>query len=118
MAVHSGNRCLVEHCQGSKPQDAYEKGSGYFWASHQRKDDYVLIKFKAPTTVRKVFVDTDSYEARNSLLYYGVLQASFVSTKGEAKTCQRFKTLRKFRVGKAEISLNQSRGRVKSGKKS
>ena len=118
MAVHSGNRCLVEHCQGSKPQDAYEKGSGYFWASHQRKDDYVLIKFKAPTAVRKVFVDTGSYEARNSLLYYGVLQASFVSTKGEAKTCQRFKTLRKFRVGKAEISLNQSRGRVKSGKKS
>ena len=65
-----------------KSQDAYEKGSGYFWASHQRKGNCVLIKFNASTAVREVFVDTGSYEARNSLLCYGVLQASFVSTKG------------------------------------
>ena len=58
-----------------------------------------------------MFVDTGSYEARKSLLYYGVLQASFVSTKGEANTCQRFKTLTEFRGGKAKISLNQSSGR-------
>ena len=96
-----------------KPRDAYEKGSGYFLASHQTKGNYVLIKFNAPIAVRKVFVDTGSYEASDSLLHYGVLQASFVSTKGEANTCQRFKTLTEFRGGKADISLNQSSGRVK-----
>ena len=96
-----------------KPRDAYEKGSGYFWASHQRKGNYVLIKFYAPIAVRKVFVDTGSYEASNSLLHYGVLQASFVSSKGEANTCQRFKTLTEFRGGKAKISLNRFSDRVK-----
>ena len=36
-----------------KPRDAYEKGSGYFWASHQRKGNYVLIKFNAPIAVKR-----------------------------------------------------------------
>ena len=98
-----------------KPQDAYEKGSGYFWANNVRKDDYVLIKFNTPTVVRKVFIDTGSYHARHDVLRSGDLEASFESTAGEVKPfntsiqCGEFKSLGAFNKGKVESSVDESR---------
>ena len=92
-----------------KPQDAYDKGSGFFWAQNPRKDDYVLIIFNTPTAVQEVFVDTGSYQATGDLLNYGVLQASFEAAEGHPQlqsnnSCGDFKTLGSFHSGKAQIS--------------
>lgn len=38
MSSHSG-----------EAQDAYEKGSGFFWATTPRKEDYLSMKFQTPT---------------------------------------------------------------------
>ena len=98
-----------------KPQDAYEKGSGYFWANSPRKDDFVLIKFNAPTVVRKVFIDTGSYHAWHDVLRSGDLEASFESTAWEVKPfntsnqCGEFKSLGAFNKGKVESSVEESR---------
>ena len=64
-----------------EPQDAYDKGSGYFWSRYSQKNDYVLITFNVATAVQKVFVDTGSYRAPHDLLHAGVLQASFWSAE-------------------------------------
>ena len=98
-----------------KPQDAYEKGSGYFWAINPRKDDYVLIKFNAPTVVKKVFIDTGSSHAWQDVLRSGDLEASFESTAGEVKPsnisnqCGEFKFLGAFNEGKVESNVGDSR---------
>ena len=97
-----------------KPQDAYDKGSGYFWAKNPRKDDYVLIIFKTPTAVQEVFVDTGSYQARDDLLNSGVLQASFEAAEGHpqlqsSNSCGNFKTFGSFYSGKAKISTDKSK---------
>ena len=34
-----------------EPQDAYEKGTGFFSATTPRKGDYLLMKFQTPTVV-------------------------------------------------------------------
>ena len=64
-----------------EPQDAYDKGSGYFWSKNPQKNDYVLITFNVATAAHKVVVDTGSYRAPHDLLHFGVLQASFRSAE-------------------------------------
>ena len=100
--------------QQGKPQDAYDKGSGYFWAQNPRKDDYVLIIFKTPTAVQEVFVDTGSHQAKRDLLNYGILQASFEGAEGHPQlqsnnSCGNFITLGSFHSGKAKISTDKSK---------
>ena len=97
-----------------KPQDAYDKGSGYFWAKKPRKDDYILIKFNTSTAVQEVFVDTGCYQARRDLLNNGVLQASYEAAEGHPQlqsnnSCGNFITLGSFDSGKAKISTDKSR---------
>ena len=97
-----------------KPQDAYDKGSGFFWAQNPTKDDYVLIKFNTPTAVQEVFVDTGSHQAKGDLLNYGVLQASFEAAEGHPQlqsnnSCGNFETLGSFDSGKAKISTDKSK---------
>ena len=97
-----------------KPQDAYDKGSGYFWAKKPRKDDYILIKFNTSTAVQEVFVDTGCYQARRDLLNNGVLQASYEAAEGHPQlqsnnSCGNFTTLGSFDSGKAKISTDKSR---------
>lgn len=88
------------------PQDAYDRGSGYFWSGSPQKDDYILIKFNRATAVKKVFVDTGSYRARDDLLYFAVLQASFESAdvsrtqSSGVHTCENFQTVGRFIEGK------------------
>ena len=96
-----------------KPQDAYDKGSGYFWAQNPRKDDYVLIKLNTPTAVQEVFVETACYQAKGDLLKFGVLQASFESDKEGSQlkdnsNCGNFETLGTFSGGKVKVSLDKS----------
>lgn len=97
------------------PQDAYDKGSGYFWSRYSQKNDYVLIKFNAATAVQKVFVDTGSYRAPQHLLHFGVLQASFRSAEdNETQTsgkdsCGKFEIIGFFNRGQAKASLDKSR---------
>lgn len=97
------------------PQDAYDKGSGYFWSWNPQENDYVVITFNASTAVQKVFVDTGSYRAPKHLLYFGVLQASFRSAEAsEAQTsgtdsCGNFETIGFFDNGQAKASLDVSR---------
>ena len=97
-----------------KPQDAYDKGSGYFWAQDARRGDYVLVKFNSPTAVQEVFVDTGCYQARDDLLNSGVLQASFESAEDNQQfkntnPCGKLKTLESFHLGKAHTTLAQSK---------
>ena len=97
-----------------KPQDAYNKGGGYFWAGSSQKDDYILITFHKPTSVQKVFVDTGSHSASSDLLHFGILQASFESTEeGEmsdgANSCGNFHTIGSFDDGRAEIPCDESK---------
>jgi len=96
-----------------KPQDAYEKGSGYFWKKPPRQGDYVLITFNTATTVEKVLVDTVCYGARRDLLYAGVLQASFeLSVDGpHLKTdfCGNFKNASSFSKGKVDAFIEKTR---------
>ena len=95
-------------------QDAYDKGSGYFWSKTPQENDYILIKFNVATTVHKVFVDTGSYRAYGDLLYFGVLQASFWSAEdSETQTsgndsCGKFDTIGLFDKGQVEASLDES----------
>ena len=96
------------------PQDAYDKGSGYFWSKNPQKNDYVLIKFNAATAVQKVFVDTGSYRERKDLLYFGVLEASFRSAENETQitghdSCGKFVTIGLFEKGQVKASLDKSR---------
>lgn len=97
------------------PQDAYDKGSGYFWSRYPQKNDYVLIKFNVATAVQKVFVDTGSYKARKDLLYFGVLQASFWSAEGSGTqtsghdSCGQFEIIGFFYQGQAKATLDESR---------
>ena len=97
------------------PQDAYDKGSGYFWSRYCQKNDYVLVKFNVATVVQKVFVDTGAYKASKLLLYFGVLQASFQSaedsdtqTSGN-ESCGKFEIIGFFNNGQAKAFLDESR---------
>ena len=97
-----------------EPQDAYDKGSSYFWAKKPRKDDYVLIKFNTPTAVKEVFVDTGCYQAEDDLLQSGKLQASFESVERNPNnknnnSCGNFQTFGSFIDGKAKVSLDESK---------
>ena len=92
-----------------KPQDAYEKGDGYFWGKDPKKGDYVLIEFNTPTAVREVFVDTGSHLAWKDILRSGVLQVSFESAGNNLQlknnnSCGHFKLLGSFDSGKIKIS--------------
>jgi len=100
--------------QQGKPQDAYDKGSGYFWAQNPRKDDYVLIKFNRPTAVQEVFVETACYQAKSDLLKSGVLQASYETAASGLQSkdnndCGHFETLGAFSGGKAKFSVDKSK---------
>ena len=90
-----------------QPQDAYNKGSGYFWAKDVGKDDYVLIKFNKPTAVQEVIVETACHQAQNDLLKSADLQASFEPAEGDS--CGSFQTFGSFSGGKAKISLDKSK---------
>ena len=98
-----------------EPQDAYDKGSGYFWSKNPQKNDYVLITFNVATAVQKVSVDTGSYRAPHDLLHVGVLQASFRSAEdSETQTsgngsCGSFQTIGLFDKGQVKESLDESR---------
>ena len=92
------------------PQDAYDKGCGYFWATNVKKDDFITVEFTSAVTVRKIFVDTGSYIAPKDQLQSAVLQASFI-TENEQPTsgspnCKNFKTIGDFRKGKIEFTFN------------
>ena len=95
------------------PQDAYEKGSGYFWGKPPRQGDYVLIKFNTATTVEKVFVDTGCYGATGDLLYGGVLQASFeTSADGpqlKTDSCSNFRNASSFSKGKVKAFIEKTK---------
>ena len=90
-----------------KPQDAYNKGSGFFWARDVGQDGYVLIKFNQPTSVKEVFVETACHQAKNDWLRSADLQASFEPVEGDS--CGDFQTFGSFSNGKAKISLDKSK---------
>ena len=95
-----------------KPQDAYEKGGGYFWAKNPRKGDDILIKFNIPTAVRTVFVDTGCNFVKHNVLKSGVLQVSVESAKDNIHTksnssCGTFETFGTFKRRKVTISLDE-----------
>jgi len=97
-----------------KPQDAYEKGSGYFWAKDPKKDDYVLITFNKPTAIQEIIVDTGSFDAASDLIKSGSLQVSFESSEADLQlnsknSCGNFDTYGSFSGGKAKLSLDKSK---------
>ena len=99
---------------GTKPEHAYNKGSGYFWAKEVKKDDFIVITFTSETTVREVFVETGSYLAPADQLKSGLLQASFQNNATKMETngvtnCGNFETIGVFKDGRVKVSLNESR---------
>ena len=95
------------------PQDAYNRGYGYFWTTKVKKDDFILVQFTPAVSIRKVFVDTGSCISPDDQLYSAVLQASF-SDKHEQqtngiKTCTVFETIRNFQHGKVEVAFDEGK---------
>lgn len=93
-----------------KPEDAYEKGSGFFWALRPQKQDFLLVTFQRPTVVQRVTVDTGSYYAKGDLLKYGVLQGSYQDDTLSEKNdlCRDFEDLGSFSGGKVDMSPKSS----------
>jgi len=96
------------------PQDAYNRGYGYFRTKKVKKDDFIIVQFTPAVSIRKVFVDTGSYIAPDDYLRSAVLQASF-NNKNELqtnangiKTCTVFETIGNFQHGKVEVTFNES----------
>ncbi|XP_078361634.1 alpha-1,6-mannosyl-glycoprotein 4-beta-N-acetylglucosaminyltransferase-like isoform X1 [Oculina patagonica] len=90
------------------PQDAYNKGYGYFWTKEVKQGDFILVEFTSAVTVRKVVVDTGSYIAPKDQLQSAVLQASF-KTEGQTSDspkCKDFQTIGEFKKGKAEVTFD------------
>lgn len=95
------------------PQDAYNKGYGYFWTTKVKKDDFILVQFTPAVSIRKVFVDTGSCISPNDQLYSAVLQTSF-NNKHEQQTngikiCTEFETIGNFQHGKVEVTFNEGK---------
>ncbi|XP_078361638.1 alpha-1,6-mannosyl-glycoprotein 4-beta-N-acetylglucosaminyltransferase-like isoform X2 [Oculina patagonica] len=90
------------------PQDAYNKGYGYFWTKELKKDDFIIVEFTSAVTVRKVVVDTGSYIAPKDQLITAVLQASFKSEHqtSDAPKCKDLETIGEFKKGKAEVTFD------------
>ena len=106
---------MLNSTAGTKPEHAYNKGGGYFWAKKIKKDDFILINITHATAVREVFVDTGSYLAFNDKLKSGVLQASFGSNSNEmvadgaGNLCKDFETIADFKNGVAKVTWNERR---------
>ena len=104
----------MNSADGTKPEHAYNKGGGYFWANGIRKGDFIVIQFIPATTIREVFVETGSYLALTDHLKSGVLQASFMNNGSEtevngAANCKEFDTIGDFKDGRVKVSLLESR---------
>ena len=95
------------------PQDAYNKGYGYFWTKEVRKDDFIIVEFTPAVNVRKVFVDTGSNLAPEDQLQSAVLQASFNNENEQQANssinCQDFETIGEFKDGKIEADFKGGR---------
>ncbi|XP_068702946.1 alpha-1,3-mannosyl-glycoprotein 4-beta-N-acetylglucosaminyltransferase C-like [Montipora foliosa] len=93
----------------TKPENAYNNGTGYFWVKEVKKDDYILITFAPATSAREVFVDTGSLIAYEDQLKSGVLQASYQTNEGTTGHCIDFETIGDFKTGKVKVSLTSER---------
>lgn len=101
MSSHSG-----------EAQDAYEKGSGFFWAKPPRKGDYLSMKFQTPTVVQRVTVETGCHYAQRDLLTEGILQGSLegnTHSKEKNDLCETFTTLGPLNKGRIDIFPNNSK---------
>ena len=99
---------------GTKPEDSYNKGNGFFWANGAKQDDFINIKFNSAITAREVFVETGSYLSPKDYLKSGVLQASFLVSGNEAEIngapdCNDFETIGDFRDGRVKVFLKENR---------
>ncbi|XP_068718491.1 alpha-1,6-mannosyl-glycoprotein 4-beta-N-acetylglucosaminyltransferase-like isoform X2 [Montipora capricornis] len=99
---------------GTKPEDAYNKGTGFFWAKRAKENDYIEIRFNSPVFVHEVFVETGSYTAPNDFLKSGSLQASFVNHDNELEAtipadCKNYESIKDFKNGKVNASLQETR---------
>ncbi|XP_067024853.1 alpha-1,3-mannosyl-glycoprotein 4-beta-N-acetylglucosaminyltransferase C-like [Acropora muricata] len=95
-----------------EPQDAYEKGSGFFWAATPRKGDYLSIKFQTPTAVQRATVETGCHDAQRDLLTEGILQGSLeenTHSKDKNDLCGTFTTLGPLNKGRIDIFPNNSK---------
>ncbi|KAL9964435.1 hypothetical protein ACROYT_G028078 [Oculina patagonica] len=101
------------------PQDAYRRGSEYFWGKQIKVNDSVTVKFHSVVKIKRVFVDTGSNLAIKDWLKSGVLQASFVSQNNNAQmhgtntsSCGYFETIAPFEQGRANITFDNSKQTV------
>ena len=96
-----------------QPQDAYNRGYGYFRTANVKKDDFIIVQFTPAVSIRKVFVDTGSCIAPKDQLQSAVLQASFNNEKEQQtngmEPCTVFETIGNFKHGKVEVILNDGK---------
>lgn len=73
---------IVGH-QG-RPEDAYNKGIGYFWGKKINKDDYIQIHFNSPVQLKRIVINTGSNFAPRDILVKGALEVSYENSNDKS----------------------------------
>lgn len=104
----------MQSSDGTKPEDAYNKGSGFFWANQAKQNDFIDVRFNSAATVREVSVETGSYQAPKDYLESGILEASFLNNgngveANSLQNCNNYEKIGDFKDGQVKVSLDGSR---------
>lgn len=103
IAIHEGT-----------PEDAYNKGIGYFWGKKLNIDDFIQIRFKLPIQLKRIVINTGSNLAPQDVLLKGALDASYEDNDPEKKnnekgvSCGDFIQLSTFKI-KLDLGLTAKR---------
>ena len=86
-----------------QPQDAYNKGIGYFWAKNAKRNDNIRIVFRTPVYIKEVSVETGSYLAPGNILRYADLEISTVMGR-----CRIFRTVGRLERGNIHVQVYET----------
>ena len=84
------------------PQDAYEKGIGYFWSEIPRKGDEIRVSFQTPLYIKEVSVDTGS-----NLALYDFLKSAVLQINKDPNGCTSFTSTGEFKKGRIHAYIHK-----------
>lgn len=88
-------------------ENAYEKGSGYFWGKCMDKPScFVKIIFRENITVKRIAIETGANLAINDTIHFGSLESG---TKTQGKDCLQYdnKIPMNFKNGRLDVSFSK-----------
>ena len=101
---------IVSH--RGKPEDAYNKGMGYFWGKNVNKEDYIQMQFHTPLQLKRIAISSGSNFAPEDTLKGGILEASYEQPTDELHdqkaSCKHFHRIASFK-GQLVIGLTDKR---------